>query len=95
MNSNGDRLDRIESLLDEVSNITRSNARAIETLTLETQDLKRSQENLNRRFDNFLSEIAQDRATAYQRLTLLENNQSRLIDIMRVINRKIIEQNAG
>lgn len=82
-NTNGrDHLNSIEQLVE-------SNARAIEALTNGMQDFRQSQEQLVRRFDNLLAEMSQERATAYQRITLLENNQSRLIDIMREINRKV------
>ena len=99
-NDGNARLDRIEAILERFIEGTdkrvNSNAKAIEALTHDLQEFRYFQEQLVRRFDNFLSEMArdraeslQDRATAYQRITLLENNQSRLIDIIREINRKV------
>lgn len=99
-NNGSNRLDRIEVLLErfieESDKRISSNAKAIETLTYEMQEFKRSHEQLLRRFDNFLEEMIRDRAevlqersVAYQRITLLENNQSKLIDILRGVNRRV------
>ena len=98
-NTPGDRLDRIETLLErfveEGDKRINSNAKAIQSLTDEMQDLGRRHEQLIRRFDDFLQEMSQDRAemirergASRERIRLLEDNQSRLIDLMRIINRK-------
>lgn len=94
---------------EEYDNIIKSNARAIESLAENAtelrrgqeelrrgqEELRRSQEQINRRFDSFLSEMTRDRALVYERLQLLENNQTRLIDILRLLNQRITQLEEG